>query len=689
MTAVDDHPDADGRAGGVGDVKGDVRTIVTDSQEAVNTGRDQYNAPVSNNYYVDSAGRLRLLRPATVDSQDARFDWLSVRFVRPLGFDRARRTLEAKRMVMISGPVGSGRRSTSQMLARTIGAGLFHDLPALYGDTREELDSSSFRPGDWLFCALADSTADPSTAELTINTYRAISQTHDCALLITVPEQWSELVPDDLRPLVASIDRPDAHAVLVQHLQADSVAAERGELSGVVGLPEFLGHASMSQIGHLAHRTVEAARLQPTAGCVGWISQALTSATESAIQVAETARTLEGRARALLLAAGLLEGARADAIHEAAEALLKRLDYPAADTHRLDQPGIGDLLHGVGAELDGRGAVRFRRQLAYDGAVRAHFWRNYPDLRDAFRDWVQGFVPSPSLGRGERDRAVDRAVEQCLDVGRYSDIADWALEWTRGAAAAATASTAPLAATALGRALGDDRAGWWFRRRIYDWACDHNLPVGLAQVLVAVCADQLAITHPERAVVRLHHLARHRMTAVQEAAGHRLCQLTERDDRNFRQLLERLDNNLADPPCGQQRQSDVRLFLRLAGARQLTGTTSWLTAGSSGRASFVRCWSAALRFASDDQLAETVECWLDAAVERREPGVLLSVLVDAGDGQPKLIGRVYRTARDWSRRTGPASVEARHATAARLIHLCRTSIGGVPAGVENSREDHE
>lgn len=688
MTAVDDHPDADGRAGGVGDVKGDVGTIVTDPQEAVNTGRDQYNAPVSNNYYVDSVGRLRLLRPATVDSQDARFDWLSVRFVPPPGFDRARRTLEAERMVMISGPAGSGRRTTSQMLARTIGAGLFHDLPALDGDAGEELDSSPFRPGDWLFCALADSTVGPSTADL-INTYRSISQSHDCALVITVPEQWSQLVPDDLRPLVASIDRPDAQAVLVQHLQADSVAAERGELSGVVGLPEFLGHASMRQIGHLAHRTVEAARLQPTTGCVGWISQALTSATESATQVAETTRTLEGRARALLLAAGLLEGASADAIHEAAEALLKRLDYPAADTHRLDQPGIGELLHGVGAEPDGRGAVRFRRQLAYDGAVRTHFWRNYPDLRDALRDWVQGLVPSPSLGRGERDRAVDRAVEQCLDVGRYGDIADWTLAWTRGAAAAATASTAPLAATALGRALGDDRAGWWFRRRIYDWACDHNLPVGLAQVLVAVCADQLAITHPERAVVRLHHLARHQMAAVQEAAGHRLCQLTERDDRNFRQLLERLDNSLADPPHAQQRPWDVHLFLRLAGARQLTGTTSWLAAGSSGRASFVRCWSAALRFATDDQLAKTVECWLDAAVERRDPGVLLGVLVNAGNGQPALIGPLYRIARDWSRRTGLASAEARHATAARLIHLCRTSIGAVPTGVENSRKDHE
>ncbi|NEE56976.1 hypothetical protein G3M55_72030, partial [Streptomyces sp. SID8455] len=117
----------------------------------------------------------------------------------------------------------------------------------------------------------------------------------------------------------------------------------------------------------------------------------------------------------------------------AAHSLLGVLGHPQDETPRLARAGLGEQFEELSLAREGDGRVRFVR-LAYDEAVRRHFWENFPDLRADFRDWVGECMEIPTLGAEDRARLVGRFAEQALRTDRPDDLHLLIERWTRSSA---------------------------------------------------------------------------------------------------------------------------------------------------------------------------------------------------------------------------------------------------------------
>jgi hypothetical protein len=669
---TDDAESRHDRSGGVGDIDGNVGTVVTDPQGAVNTGSGhQYNT-----YIVDGvvgwvrrrdADRLRTLA-------EDHFRYLERRFVPPPGYDRAAETLTRAGAVLVAGQPGSGRRTAALMLLRSRGgSGRFRELSSR-PDDEEILDADSVAAGDRVLFDLSSGPADRAELE----SHRVVLQSCGAHLVVVLPEDAEELVPDGFGPLVERIGRPDGSAVFGRHLRAEEVPCTPSVLQADDRLVSRLGEDPMRDLARLARLTREArdragGRGQPA----GWLGEALSAVADRSREVAEqVGGNPDGRFRALLLAAAVFEGAAADVVAAVAGGMLTASRYPPNETHLLDRPGLGQRLTEIGVTTDGAGRVRFTR-LAYGAAVRAHFWRNFPELRADLRDWVGACVVLPELTGEDQDQVVARLAEQCLNVDRASDIFRLARTWTDRSTAGRPMLTASLAAQALEYGLRDERVGREFRRQIYNWSRGPALSPDLAQVLITVCADVLAPTLPSSALVRLHHLAGHRDPAVRIEAGERLRLLAEQDGRLFRQLLRRLAGGLiVDSP----EPAEIELFLRLSEC-DLSGSTrpgsTRLLATGAVRDLLIQCWTAALVHADSGTLRAPVERWLQAAAGRPDLEPLLDLLVAACDRRAGLLGRLYAIVRDWALGAGQAGDRLTRRGAAALFQQKRRAALGL------------
>jgi hypothetical protein len=646
VTAIEEsEADEPAERAGVGDIFGAVGAVFADARGPMNTGSGpQYN--VSGTYVEDAeTGRLRRkaearLRPLVGDQFVQVERW----FVRPPGYAAAEAILAAHGMVLLSGSPGIGRRSAALMLLRSApGSGRFRELSNEDSEDGDVQPITLVEPGDRVLFDASVSDQDPAAARRRLEAYRLGTQDRSAPLVVVLGGR--EMVPDWARGMTARLDRPDAPQVLSRHLHANGVPFSQSDVDGPVGLAEHLANDPMHGLSELAELVARARLAADGAGGFGdWLLAALAAATDHSEEVAERVNADDGRSRALLLAAAVFADAPVDAVADAAARLLSAAAYPPHPDHLLDRPDLSVRLAAVDLSTAAGGTVRFAH-IGWDAAVRAHFWRNFPELREKLRDWFGEAVQSGYLTGDDRDRAVDRVVEQCLALGRADDVYTLSRRWTQAPTGRAP-QTAPLAARALENGLADERWGYLFRQQIYRWATDRRLPVELAQVLVAVCGYVLVRTHPERAVVRLHHLARHREPAVRSAATSRLRELSEEDPRILRQLIGRLADGLAGPAP----QSHVDLFLDLTGWPPFRGPvatgSSRVRHEPSAAAQLADAWSVALARAESDAAKTAVRHWLAAYAEHgSEP--LLDILVDATVDQPAARAPLYVAVRDW------------------------------------------
>lgn len=299
----------------------------------------------------------------------------------------------------------------------------------------------------------------------------------------------------------------------------------------------------------------------------------------------------------------------------------------------------------MGASRNDKGHVHFDK-LRYDHAVRHFFWRNMPDLRRPLRDWVEQVLALPQFPEeGQKDLVV-RLAELCAlteDADRLAEPArDWALRYSDPARLRAAAEW-----LGWGVHNDDERTSRHFRHAIYDWAIRPVEP-DLRQVLIEVCLDFIAATHPEQAVVRLHHLARREPfeeAGGKNAARHVLLRLVQVDMRLWLHLLYRLA--FWAPPRHEKRQRtiDAWLFLGLLTmpARQdiflqLPATRLWLS----------MCWADVLWGFSSRSWLPHLQRWItttDAADDPELVHLALDVLVDAAAENYPALRQIYLTAR--------------------------------------------
>ncbi|MEU1732213.1 hypothetical protein [Streptosporangium sp. NPDC020145] len=625
-----------------------------------------------NSVLTDSRGRTP--RARALDE----LVWLRSRFILPGGYNRARDILESHNVVFLDGAPGSGRSTAAWMLlyGHHSGSETFHELSSKTEDETRRLDPDHVEERGLLSLDLSD-VEERDWRGIQEDLYPLIKAVRERAarLVVVFPQDRvrAEEFRADLDRYRAGITRPPAREVLRRYLREGGIPGMEIDFSFPELSAVLSGERAMRDIARFARIVLEAKeRSREGEGFAAWCESALAVMTGTGKQIAGLlSRTQGGPQRALLLTTAMLHGAHADAVHHAAASLLRMAGHPEDERKLLEREDLATRLHGIDVQPDASGRVWFTG-VEYDSAIRAHFWKQVPELRVHLRDWVGKAIKSNDLNEQDRDRLVQRFAEQCLHDRYRPLLVDAVYRW-------ATASADPrrlwAAAIALEKGLKEKKHGRFFRKQIYEWACNGQLPGAFVQMLVVTCRDVIAVHHPDQAVVRLHHMARREHTT--KTARNALVELVREKAQLHRLMLDRLNYQLAVEPEKKRRYpADIDLFLELAAPASLTDprgrrrapitetvVRGWLTG----------CWGAVFK-CPPDLWSPRMRDWLvEASRDERHRGFLLDTLVEGGDQHMDVLSRLYTTARDLASTSPPEEREDRTL----LVKLVRRRIDTV------------
>ncbi|TDP97349.1 hypothetical protein [Labedaea rhizosphaerae] len=559
--------------------------------------------------------------------------WLFRRFEPPPGHTTALAMLTEHDIVVVDGVPGTGRRTAATMLLRAHAdrAHRFQELSTDSGPV--SLDNASVAKGDLLLLDLtAVDIEGYRQIQRVLSAFRATVRDVGAKLVIVERHGVRDQLDVHLRQFRVELGRPDPLFVLRRHLVANGITWLTGDWPSVAGLEEFLRTASMRDIEGLAE-LVSTAR-DVTLG--GRLKAAVEASGDRAAEVeAAISDSPDGRRRALLFAAAMLEGSRLPAVHRATEILVELAEHPPDETPVLEREPVPVQLRQLGATVEPTGQVWFTK-LGYSTAVIRYFWDNRIDMRFALRDWAERMAVLPELSAVERDDVVERVAEQCLRVDRPEDLVVLAQHWLRTPGRDLSRQLYRLLQTGL----LNERWGPQFRRLLYDWAAVRSLSDRFAAVLTKLCIEVLAPTRPEQALVRLHRLAKRARQELDPVATAQLLALTESDDRLLRHLFDRLRYH----PAGSRWRAEFLLFFEAAAPARLTEDR--LTDQDLRRA-VTNGWSDAMS-RSDVPWQETLCEWLGAGGEAADPAALLSIPAEAAVAAGR-VGEVYRLAMTWAK----------------------------------------
>ncbi|MEV5532550.1 ABC transporter substrate-binding protein [Streptomyces prunicolor] len=597
------------------------------------------------NFYYAAQARLRdqaSRRPRAVAKEDR--DHLAARFVPPRGMRHARNRLEETNTVLLDGLPGSGRRTAALMLLHDLSdaRGSLHELPDTSDDTATSaLDAQDIGDGDRLLLDLSEVDESRYIAVQTaLSDFRDSLVRRGAHLAVVLPHHLGYLLQGELKRLTVEIGRPSAQHVLITHLRHEGIEPPQSELSGS-GLTSYLSQAPMRDIAGLVDRIRRCRDVSPAdRGFSHWLDGSLVDQHDQTARVAaDLVSQRDGRRRALLLSVALFHGTAPGTVLRGANALLGILSHPPDPLPRLDRADLHAELSDIGAEAQPDGRVRFRI-VGYDRAVRDHFWTFLPDIRRQLRDWFDVCLAEPSLAQSDRKEAVSRFATQSLRTARPEDLSWLAHRWT---ADRAPAHLVPDAAQVLALGLDDEQHGRYFRQQIYDWSTSTETGNGLRRVLVLVSSTTMARSHPDQALVRLHHLARRTHGVVGAGARQALLDLARSDHRLYRRMLDRLGAGITQG----QWSEDRALFLELADPVRLVGYRSV-------RESLIICWNGVLRHPVESWAAPLTH-WLTASENVRHRDFVLRVLTAACDTDVRVSGCLYRAALRWQHADPSAS----------------------------------
>jgi hypothetical protein len=615
---------------------------LSDIRGPVHAGSGDLNN--TNNYHYSALGGVAPRSPRAYAADGlAR---LGRYFVHPQGFGKASEILESHRTVLLSGAPGTGRIATAKVLLYELSSGAerFHELlleedeqkPRLYpghigDDDRVWLDLSSVEDGVWH--EIQNELSSVHTAVLE----------HAAYLVVVLPDKQTERLRAEFGHFHAEISRPPGMEVLRRYLRLagvpDAVTSPMTPLlSGYLN-----ANPPIEEIAQYAELVAKArANASSEENFPAWYKTAHEALTgRSELVATHVTQLRQGPQRALLLATAMLHGAHADHVHRAAMALLSTVGYPEDECPLLERADLVERFEGIKAKLDADGHVWFK-DLGYDSAVRAHFWNHMPELRDDIQAWVEGAVDSADLRQQDRDDLVIRFTEQCLHTRYRQALVSSVFRWAK----APTTNRRLLAADrALRRGLTAGQHGRFFRKQIYDWSRDWDLPDGLAQVIILVCAEVIAVHHPDEAMVRLHHRARRerRTTSARDA----LVRLVGGDPQLHRQMLVRLTRL---PVGGREWKVDTDLFLEFADPMALTQAgprNHPLVAGVDVRSMLADGWRRVFTQLTDAVWEVRLRQWVFLAFgDERHRDALLDVLIEGSEERSEILGQLYITARD-------------------------------------------
>ncbi|MEU3018860.1 hypothetical protein ABZ635_15840 [Nocardiopsis sp. NPDC007018] len=618
-----------------------------------------YYAAYGDRLEADAQGRVKYVKERRIVAGD-RLSTLRGRFVAPVGFDehRCRADIATHGAVVLSAVPGSGARTAALMVLAPKGTeadqDVEEDLVRVGPNGRPELvGGEELGGGERLLVNLMrESGFSPASLRDALEDLRQRSQRARARLVVLVERGDEGKLPESLRDLVVPLGRPDPLAVLGRHLESREVPGHAA-VDGLAEAGAWAESASMSAIEETARRTSVVCRESEYRGNIGdWLGAALDSG-ESV--PTEDLEEVKGRARAILLAASLMEGAPVEHLAVGVDALLSQVSFPEDETPLLDRPGFQEELRERGIETRHDRRVYFTRA-GRGRALRAAFWDAHPRLHASFGAWVDTLMADAVLGPADRDRVAQRWAEQALRVADPTAVFGRARSWSEQ-----RRRTAPQAALLITSVLMHERYGSHGRRFLYEETGSTALSPGWGQVLVAVCAQEVAATHPEQAMVRLHRLALNREDAVADAARAELNTLALKSALHAK-LLRRVCERLRRHEHRSARELDAErdLLWDLTDPRQLAGVLGSHHDGTDARRWIVE-GLATVFHRERDRTREYAIRWIGHGDQ------LMDVLVRAASAAGAL-PQLYTSALRWSAATAaPASRERCRADGALLI----------------------
>ncbi|AZM46664.1 ABC transporter substrate-binding protein [Streptomyces sp. WAC 06738] len=632
----------------------DFGTFVGEARGPVHTGPgDQYVYIAA---MAEASQRLgnRGKDPRAVAKEQLAF--VHRRFVPPRHLGEARRLLCEHRTAVLCGPSGSGRHTAAQMLLYETAAGTgIHEVDPEDGeDGRAKLDRRAVGDGDRLLLDLSGCGAARFTGlQGELSDFRSVLEERDARLVVVLSPHLRDSLPAELHRLMVHVDRPPADQVLMRYLRREQLTPPLAALA-VPDLDGFLADAPMRDVARLAEGIRRARDAAPEGSFGEWWPGPLAQLREDDPGGAQWVDQLtDGRQRALALTVAMLQGATPETVHAAVTALLDEAGHPEDERPRLDRTDLHTELSKLGCPTGPDGRVRYARPRRAR-TVLTHFWSYFPGLRPEFHAWVARCVRDLRLDREERDRFIEHFAEQALRTGHPEELRSLARKWTdRGGH-----RLMPDAAKVLAAGVNHDVHGRTVRQQILDDARqrgDQSRAYRLA--LTVVCAQVMAVNHPDQALVRLHHLAREE-DGDRRPALDSLLSLATSDRRLYALLLSRLTTSGLGP-TGFRWPGDTRVFLALAEA--VAGRPDLCT-GPAATARLTECLAAVFAHRPHEEWAPHVPAWLTAAQAARAPAhrdALLATLAAAAAPYPAAAGRTYVLSQQWVRACGSDRAQRR------------------------------
>lgn len=567
---------------------------------------------------------------------------LRQRFVDPEGMGEARRLLAEHSTVILHGAPGSGRTAAARVLLYELHreTGIFRELLSDGGEEADLTDAGLVGAGDRLLLDLAEADGNRwATTHRDLSALRKAVHEQQAHLVVVMP--YDRTLESDLQLYRAEISHPPAQEVFRRHLRLHRIPHEE-YLQSAPAFADFMDEQpSIEEIADFADRVRRARTAHRTPDdFAGWCEQARDARKTWRQEVADfVAERRAASQRALLFTTAMLHGAHADVIHHATARLLRTLKTPQDEVPLIECKDLAERLKEISASTGQDGHVRFDK-LDYDAAVRAHFWDHMPDLRRPFSAWAvrtaEQLDPHPASDL--RKELVKRLADQYLRTGKWKELTALADEWC----ATTTSLARPTAAIhALSHGLENKQYGGEFRQLINTWCREKQLTGDLAYVLLRVCTDVIAPTHPDQAMVRLHHLARRERGST--PALDALCALVATSSRLRRRMLDRLTRHSPFPA------DDARLFLRICDPVPLTdlgGAPRALVDEDYVQGCVTSGWRAVFARLPQPHWQPYAQHWLHTASDADDHhDLLLDLLVDAAGQNGTHLAALYSVAR--------------------------------------------
>jgi hypothetical protein len=339
-----------------------------------------------------------------------------------------------------------------------------------------------------------------------------------CVAVMAIPDNLAEEAHKQFPGRVYALTKPPAERVFRAH--ADRLPPDLTEaLVGDEWIRDSLRDAWPPHAARLAKLAVRArdAGISGVASTVSHIRGALSDWREEARK--DLLRHSAAPARALLLAAAMLEGSAPVTVVAARDLLLRMSRYPAEPVHILERADVITELRAVSDTGLDPDTTRFNRT-EFGTALLHLAWHDYPDLHPVLLDWLD-HLPAVVAERAvnDLDALTRHVIALAARDGNGQITVNVARRWTRASPRPETARR--VAAVLLLRdACLHPRIGRDMRRRVYQHSYSRSQSARFRAAL-AEAVGWWDVSHQAAAMTRLKHLARgpedEVITAVVEA----------------------------------------------------------------------------------------------------------------------------------------------------------------------------